>query len=249
MSKQPDPWPSLSKRLEKVEAQLARLASASAFYGTGMHPNGAGGLDSDNFDPTHGFSLQGDTGDAEFNGNVDVGGTMDVGGTLHVTGNTIIGGTLSLPAGIIDNDALANPVTGDYAFASATGFGLSSAAYLPLATATRPVPSGFSQAIIIMTGGLFAYNPNTSGGADGTGTDSIECAVNATPGYGSETYPVGVSGSGGFASAHAHVAYLYTGLVAGTSITFELLGTSTFADIAPNVDNRCDVSGSIIWLR
>src|SRR5665647_2124244 len=41
-----------------------------------------------------------------------LGAPTTVSGTLGVTGVTTLGGTLSLPAGIINNAALANPVTG-----------------------------------------------------------------------------------------------------------------------------------------
>jgi hypothetical protein len=71
----------------------------------------------------------------------------------------------------------------------------------------------------------------------------------ANPGYSSLGYPVGVSGSGGFASCHSHVAYLYEGLTPGASITFSLVGASSYRTIAPNPGNRCDVSGSVVWLR
>src|SRR5690606_16349112 len=57
-------------------------------------------------------------GDQEVTGTLDVGGTAAFSGDTEIGGNLKVTGTLSLPAGIIDNDALANPVRYDSGFAN-----------------------------------------------------------------------------------------------------------------------------------
>ena len=224
MSRLPEPWPTLTARLAKLEEQLRRIGASSPFFGTGIHPNGHGGLDSDNYVPGEsGYSFQGDTGDAEFN-------------------------SLTLRGGIIGDDALASLLKGDYVFGSATGFGLSST-WTQLATNTLTVPAGLTRAVVTLTGGMFAYNPRTTGGSNGTGGDAWQCFVGSTPGYSSQAYPIGVSGSGGFASVHSHVSFTLTDLTPGQSVTFGLWGASSYQSIAANPDNRCDVSGTVLWLR
>lgn len=89
-------------------------------------------------------------------GTLDVEGTENVSGDLNVTGDASFGGhmavvgTLSLPAGIIDNAALANPVAPVAAHAEASNFALTTTA-TQRAAVTVAVPSGFTSAAIIGT--------------------------------------------------------------------------------------------------
>ena len=87
-------------------------------------------------------------------------------------------GTLSLPAGIIGNDALANPVASQSVYDTVSNFtlGASRPVTSPITvikTVTITVPAGFTAANVSMISRVFAYNNNTTGGANGTGGDYL----------------------------------------------------------------------------
>ncbi|MGV8965343.1 MAG: hypothetical protein ACOH2F_03605 [Cellulomonas sp.] len=77
--------------------------------------------------------------------------SMTVAGNLDVTGHAAITGTLSLPAGIIDNDALANPVAvaGNSAVVNDATIG---SAWTNVLTTTIPAPEWAGKALISATG-------------------------------------------------------------------------------------------------
>ena len=87
-------------------------------------------------------------------GSQTVNGPLAVHGTAAFDGNTTIGGTLavtgtlSLPAGIINNDALANPVKSQTGFNSTSNFGLTTAD-VDLVVVVFTPPAGFTQATVI----------------------------------------------------------------------------------------------------
>ena len=155
MSRQPDPIPSLRKMLDEIRRTLRRMQSASPFFGTGMHPNGDGGIDSDNFEAgVSGYSFKSD-GNAEFN-------------------------DLTLRGGIIGNDALANPVKADYVYTDASGFGVDTVGTTPKMSLTLTTPAGFTTAVVYVTSRVYAIN-DTAGvdylfsrtRIDGTYGDSV----------------------------------------------------------------------------
>jgi len=89
--------------------------------------------------------------------------TIRDGGELHVDGLSIFGGdmrvtgTLSLPAGIIDNAALASPAAFDRTGAGESNFDISLAGNL-VAKQTIAVPAGYSRAIVLGVGAAAARN-------------------------------------------------------------------------------------------
>lgn len=84
----------------------------------------------------------------EDDGNLNVDGNAVIDGTLNVTGSTVIGGTLSLPAGIIGNDALANPTAfGNYS--GDTNSTTLTVAGSDIHTGTITVPAGFTRAQVV----------------------------------------------------------------------------------------------------
>jgi len=84
-------------------------------------------------------------------------GNLDVSGDATFSGDMRIEGTLSLPAGIIDNEALANPVESRSGHNAATGFGWTTAEVdrAPVAIA---VPPGFTKATVTAVASAYAYN-------------------------------------------------------------------------------------------
>ena len=99
-----------------------------------------------------------------------------------MTGAMVVGGTLSLPAGIIDNAALASPVVADEKSQNVTGFAVTST-YVTRSTLTFTVPAGFTKMVIVYTAvleglngdvnstslELFPFLTRSDGGATGSG--------------------------------------------------------------------------------
>lgn len=138
MGKQSDMSPrDIYAYAEKLEQRIRSLEARSPFTGTGVHPNGVGGLDSNNFvTDVSGFRLNGQTGTPEFN-------------------------NLKLRGGIIGNDALTSPVVPQYVYDYGTNFGVSTTVS-HIRRTTITVPAGITAAIVNVTGRVYAVN-NTAG--------------------------------------------------------------------------------------
>ena len=152
--------------------------------------------------------------------------------------------------GSVSNDALTNPVIPDTASVRATNFAVSGGAFALLGTATKDVPAGFSQLLVTASGWLFARNPNTTGGVDGTGTDAMYCFVRVTGSDGnsdSTAYGQGISGFGGFTTATSGVSALKTGLTG--SVTLQIWGGTSVQSFATNAQNSATLSATLLWLR
>jgi hypothetical protein len=129
----PEPWASLRARIESIESRLTHLLNRSPFFGTGMHPNGAGGIDSDTYVAgTAGYSFK-NTGNFEVN-------------------------NITLRGGIIGNDALTNPLSPLTLHADATNFAPTTAG-VTIMSVTATVPSGYTKALLIgLYVSAFAHN-------------------------------------------------------------------------------------------
>jgi hypothetical protein len=90
-------------------------------------------------------------------GNAAFGGDMTISGDLAVTG------TLSLPAGIINNDALANPVTAKRLNPYNSGFTIGTS-FAACASDYIATPTGFTAAVIMATGHVTGVNSTASAG-------------------------------------------------------------------------------------
>lgn len=125
-----------TRSLWKQQLETNRqLRSRSAFTDTGMHPNGLGGLDSDNYVPdTSGYRL---AETPEFN-------------------------DIKLRGGIVGNDALTNPVVPQSVWKGTTAnFGLA-VAWSTLVTQVLTVPTDVSSVQIIGFVRLVATNTTAS---------------------------------------------------------------------------------------
>jgi hypothetical protein len=160
----------IPRKLADLERQIQQLAAANPFASMGIRPM-PDGLIVDGYETVNGPLVV--NGDSEFNGPMDVNGNADFNGAMSITG------TLSLPAGIINNDALANPLTPLVAHADVANFALTTGANVEKTRTTITVPSGFTQALIYATASMNAKNYNGS-------TDSmyLACTVNGSaPGW------------------------------------------------------------------
>jgi cytoskeletal protein CcmA (bactofilin family) len=173
-------------------------------------------------------------------GTTTLGATTGVTGALNVSGPMAVTGTLSLPAGIINNAALAEPVKPGTGYGSAANFAVTTTA-TAVASITATVPAGFSQAMVFAAGRVYAIN--------GTATaDALYTRVKiaADTQYGS---PTGVGANGGYATSVAANAALVTGLTGGGTFTIAILTQSTNGTWAANAANAADISATILWLR
>jgi hypothetical protein len=130
-------------------------------------------------------------GSETINGPLTVNDSMDVAGDASFSGNMSITGTLDLPAGIIGNEALSNPLTPLVSHVDASNFALTTGPNVEKVRTTITVPAGFTQALIYATASMNAKNYNAS-------TDSmyLACTVNgSTPGWsGQQSVPAGEVG-------------------------------------------------------
>jgi hypothetical protein len=205
--------------LDETRRTLRRMQSASPFFGTGMHPNGDGGIDSDNFVAgSSGYSFKAD-GNAEFN---------DI---------TIRGAAIGIDA----------PVLIQTVRASASNFALT-LTLTEKAGVDVTVPEGCTRLRSIALGRMYIVNPNTTGGADGTGTSAIYVQA-GVGGSVSVATPTGISGSNGFATTNGDDSFELDGLTPGQVVRVNVLGACAYASIAASTDNYASVVASLTWLR
>jgi len=176
-----------------------------------------------------------------------VDGELDVTGTLDVTGNTVIGGTLSLPAGIINNDALTSPVVPLVVYGMSTSFGLTTS-WVTQCSTTITVPAGFTSCVVSVSARGFATNPNTTGGSNSAGGDFfyVRAVIGGSHGIG---FPTRVLGSGDSVSVVGPFSCVISGLTSGGTFTVTCDVTTMFLSWATNTNNTAEVSGSILWFR
>lgn len=223
MAQMPEPWKTLSSEFAKVRERLRQLENRSPFFGTGIHPNGNQGLDSDNFVAgVSGYSFQGDTGNAEFN-------------------------DLTLRGGIIGNDALTTPTAPGVVWATASNFAVSTS-YTTLITRTVTVPPGFTSAAVSLTGRVFAIDPNTTGGSNGSGADYLY-ALTTIAGIDGNGLPIPLGGYNGSIINACPLSTILTGLTPGGTFTVSLSAASSFQAFAADASNTADLGGSILWFR
>lgn len=243
------PRDDLIKWIRQLESRLAIVEQRSPLANTGMTVPAANEVDV--------------TGLLKILGDLNVSGTATISGLTTVSGNSGIessnyvagtagwkfdGTSLEANTGVIGNGALANPVIPHALNPSGTGFGLTTT-WAVLASVATTVPAGMTSALVIAAGSMAAYNPNTTGGSNGTGGEYWNCQVSTSPGYGSYSYPVGVSGNGGLASAHTSVAFTLTGLTSGSTLTGQVWGSSSYQAVAANASNKCSGAFALLWMR
>lgn len=228
MAQQPNPWKSLSDAIAKIREDVKRLQNRSPFFGTGMHPTANDGMQSDDFD-----------------GNLDTNDAGSMGWAMNSAKAAF--GQLILRPGSIGNDALTNPVSPGSLSGQATNFGVGTS-YSTIVSLTVTVPTGFTGAALTVTGRVFIYDPNTTGGADGAGADYAyaRLSIAGTTGNG---LPILMGGNGGSALNPTALSVVLTGLTPGSTFAVHLDASSGFQSIAANVSNLADLSGSVMWFR
>ena len=183
------------------------------------------------------------TGSADIDGALNVDAEMTVGGNATFSGAMRIEGTLSLPAGIIDNDALANPVVPVGTSNTVSGFGLTTTETV-VVSATVSVPAGFTRCMATGLGSIFFLNPTAS-------VDYLYARVYIeTP---SQSWwgirPLSMVGPGnGSAALAPNWMVMLTGLTPGEPITFSVRARTGFAPISDSA-NLAGIAGQALFFR
>jgi hypothetical protein len=215
------------RRVQDLEARLQRIEAANVFGLTGITPKD-GGTDLDGF--------------VNINGPLSVTGAMDVTGNADFTGNVHIGGTLDLPAGIINNDALQAPVYPAVYHADTQNISITSGSNVEKVGVDVAVPAGYTQALVSLT-----ITMNMTNNSASTDLAYVGANINGTsPGWAS----VASATVGQAISLNNTVVALVTGLTGGG--TFRLTGkassgTNTWP--AAGSSNVMNLNATVQFLR
>jgi len=212
----------LIRRIQDLERQMRELAAANILATAGINavPNGIIVA-----------------GSETVNGPLTVNGVSAFNGSMTINGAAAITGTLSLPAGIIDNAALAAPVTPGSAGTSQSNFATSATATL-YAQQSIPVPAGYTQCLVMngVSGGAFN---------DTAGASSILVSSDINGISGAETATTSATNT--YASASAFAIRTLTGLSGGTITVATKIRTSTAW--SANAANIAATNALAIFLR
>lgn len=225
MSAKPDPWRTMPREILKDRAVTKSSRNASPFFGTGMHPNGQGGLESDAFD-----------GDLA---------TRDAGTTgWAVDDQKMAVGELILRPGSIGNDSLTSPVVPDSVWESATGFSVG-VAWSTVITKNVTVPAGFTKLVAGGKARVTAfYNQDTPADVD------YLYAVLFVAGQSSDYYPLAVTGAGGSGTNQVFRDVVLSGLTPGATVSFVVQASTAFKTWAsPLTNNEARLGASLQWYR
>ena len=168
-------------------------------------------------------------------------GVTEVDGTLNVTGAMVVGGTLSLPAGIIDNAALTSPVAPAVGHADAVNFALTPA-WSAVAEITVTVPAGYSKALVIATGNASCKNPTA---AQDYLWASVGIGSGTSPGYAMRS----AIAAANYGSATNSCTRLLTGLTGGGTFAVYLDLSTDIADWSASTFNSANLDAAITFLR
>jgi len=228
MPSTPEPFRTLSAEIRKVREDVRAARNASPFFGTGIHPTGNGGMESDAFD-----------------GNLD---TDDAGTTGWAFNDQKVAvGELILRPGSIGNDSLTNPVIPGVHKVNSSGFAVT-LSWTEVVGGNVTVPAGCTQLLATSSVWVYAINPNTTGGSNGTGGDTLWCYVDIG-GSSGEVYGLGLSGNSGYTTATSGFSLLKTGLTPGSTIRIKGMAASAYASLGSDAFNTATISTTLIWLR
>jgi len=216
----------LVRRQQDLERQVKELAAANVFGLTGIKPKD-GGTDLDGF--------------VNINGPLTVNGASEINGTQVVNGPMTITGTLSLPAGIIDNDALSDPIVPGAYHSDIQNISITSGPNVEKLRIDVPVPTGYTRALVSLTATMNMLN--NSGATDSA---YLGANINGTsPGWASNA----TAAAGAEVSLSNTVALLVTGLAGGT---FPLTGKAS-SDVgtwaAAGSSSVLNLNATVLFLR
>jgi len=145
---------------------------------------------------------------------------------------------------LIANAALASPVKPQEI--SFTASHTLTTTLTTVASTTITVPAGFTSATVSAVGTVYMYDPNTTGGQDGYGSDYVSSTFTidgASVGSGA----LGLAyGNGGAATSIAVVSETLTGLTSGDTF---VLGIEAKTDYFTIPGGWIMASGTVLWFR
>lgn len=165
-------------------------------------------------------------------------GGTDFEGFVNINGPAKITGTLDLPAGIIGNAALANPVSPASAGLTQQNFATTTAGAV-YAQASIAVPAGYTQALV-MNG--------VSAGATNSGPASDFIYISASINGASGGEQPSQTAAGAYGSGSAFAIRTLTGL-SGGSITVECRIRTGSAAWAAASGNTANVNALVLFLK
>lgn len=225
---------SLIRRIKDLERTVQQFAAAN--------PLGAAGIRA----VDGGIVVEGSetvNGPLSINGATDITGTMDVTGSADFTGNVRIGGTLELPNGIINNDALASPIF------TAAGYGDSYEFAVPtgettVASATIPVPAGYTKATVTGIGAIYLYNSATTGNF---GYGRVYVDWPSGPSNFGAKIPFALGPNGGSGNSSPNRLVEKSGL-SGGNITVRLVADSD-SGVPAHAANQATINALVVFTR
>lgn len=189
-----------------------------------------------------GITVKGGTIRVLNGGNLEVDGEATFGGDTTVGGNMRITGTLSLPAGIIDNDALSSPVIPATAGAAGVG-GSVGTTEITAAVDTIAIPWGCTRALVLVTCSVSFSTNAPSNTIPGVRAYVAATGGAATTGSRMES---NLQATNDLISINAHTKANYVGLTPGGLLTVAALARCTGGTISVV---RSDVDAIITFLR
>jgi hypothetical protein len=180
-------------------------------------------------------------GSETVNGPLTVNDSMDVAGDASFSGNMSITGTLNLPAGIIGNDALTDPIVPAAYHVDIQNISITSGPKVEKLRIDDPIPTGYTRALVNLTATMNMLN--TTGSSDSA---FLGANINGTsPGWSSN----GTAANGAEVSLSNTVTLLVEGLTGGT---FPLTGkassnTGTWA--ASGSSSVMNLNATVMFLR
>jgi|GEM_PF-5856301 len=219
----------LTRRLNNIESQLRALSTQPILLHASTGQDGGQGLSTDK----NGLHLFNPAGVEDVT-------LSAVDGSATFAGPVTINGTLSLPAGIINNAALSNPLTVGSNNADAIGFTVPKTTTTTIASFAFTVPAGYTKVDILAFGSAFVYNA-------GAATDYVYARVYIGT-YGGMTLRSLIGSSGGSVALTPNVTHHIDGLTGGATITISLM-MSTDNNAITDSTNQADVTATAFFTR
>src|SRR5690348_4794921 len=149
--------------------------------------------------------------------------------------------------GSVSNDALTSPVVPGVHKVNNNGFPVT-LSWAEVVGGNVTVPDNCTRLLATSSVWVYAINPNTTGGSNGTGGDTLWCYIDIG-GSSGEVYGLGLSGSGGYTTATSGFSVLKTDLTPGGTLRIKGMASSGYASLGSDSFNAATISTTLIWLR